>query len=260
MGYNKILIEETGQTKKIILNRPDKRNSLDEEMIFELTDVFKFFSEDDNIKSIILTGAGGNFCSGLFLDYLQKISEYDILQNKADSQKFKSMLLSIYHCAKPVIAMVDGYALAGGCGIASACDFIVTSDSAQFGYTEVKIGFIPAIVMVFLLKRVTETHAKDLLLTSKFINGQEAHKIGFANYVTSQNELENFTMKLCEDLNKIPMSSLALTKEMFRNISSMSFESALEYAVDLNAITRMTEECKQGVMNFLSQGKSKNKK
>jgi len=153
MSYNKILTEEKDNTVKITLNRPEKRNSLDEEMISELTDAFGKFSDDKKTRSIILTGSGGNFCSGLYLDYLQKISEYDILENKADSQKFRNMLLSIYNCRKPVIAMVDGYALAGGCGIASACDFIVSSDKAQFGYTEVKIGFIPAIVMVFLLKR-----------------------------------------------------------------------------------------------------------
>ncbi|MCY7362512.1 MAG: enoyl-CoA hydratase/isomerase family protein [Ignavibacteria bacterium] len=255
MSYNKILIEETEGTKKIILNRPEKRNSLDEEMIFELTDAFRKYSDDEETRSIILTGAGGNFCSGLYLDYLQKISEYDILQNKMDSQKFKNLLLSIYNCRKPVIAMVDCYALAGGCGIASVCDFIVASDKAQIGYTEVKIGFIPAIVMIFLLKRVSETHAKDLLLTSKFISGEEAHRIGFVNYVTSQTELENFTMNLSNDLNKLPMSSLSLTKEMFKNISSMSFEASLEYAVNLNAITRMTEECKHGVMNFLNSTK-----
>ncbi|MEO8664728.1 MAG: enoyl-CoA hydratase/isomerase family protein [Ignavibacteria bacterium] len=255
MGYNKILIEEVNETKKIILNRPDKRNSLDEEMIGELTDAFGKFSQDKETKSVILRGAGDNFCSGLYLDYLQKISEYDILQNKADSKKFKDLLLSIYNCRKPVIAMVDGYALAGGCGIASACDIIVASEKAQFGYTEVKIGFIPAIVMIFLLKRVSEGHAKDLLLTSKFITGTEAHRIGLVNYLAKQSELENITVTLCEDLNKLPMSSLGLTKEMFRNISSMSFESALEYAVDLNAITRMTQECKHGVMNFLSKSK-----
>lgn len=255
MASNKIIVEELNQTKRVILNRPEKRNSLDEEMITELTDIFKKLSEDDSTKTIILTGAGGNFCSGLFLDYLQKISEYDILQNKNDSQKFKNLLLTIYNCRKPVIAMVDGYALAGGCGIASACDLIVATDNSQFGYTEVKIGFIPAIVMVFLLKRVTETHAKDLLLTSKFISGDEALRIGFINYLTSQSELENVTLKLCEDLNKLPMSSLSLTKEMFKNISSMSFEASLEYAVDMNAITRMTEECKHGVMNFLSKSK-----
>jgi methylglutaconyl-CoA hydratase len=255
MSYNKILIEDKGLTKHIILNRPEKRNSLDEEMIEELTGVFRKLSDDTDIKTIVLSGAGGNFCSRLFLDYLQKISEYDILQNKDDSKKFKDLLLSIYTCKKTVIAMVDGYALAGGCGIASACDLIVTSDTAQFGYTEVKIGFIPAIVMIFLLKKVSESHAKDLLLTSKFITGDEAHRIGFANYVSAQGELENTVEKLCADLNKLPMSSLSLTKEMFKNVSSMSFESALEYAVDLNAITRMTDECKNGVKNFLTKVK-----
>ena len=255
MSQKRILTEESDQTKRIILNRPEKRNSLDEEMIEELTEIFKAFSEDTVTKTIILSGAGGNFCSGLFLDYLQKISEYDIIQNKMDSQKFKNLLLTIYNCRKPVIAMVDGYALAGGCGIASACDIIVGTDTAQFGYTEVKIGFIPAIVMVFLLKRVSETHAKDLLLTSKFITGEEAFRIGFSNYVTAQKDLETFTLKLCEDMNKLPMSSMSLTKEMFRNVSSMSFESALEYAVDLNAITRMTDECKHGVMNFLKKSR-----
>ena len=253
MKYNQIIVEELGQTRKIIMNRPEKRNSLDEEMIQELTGVFKLYSNDKNVSSIILTGAGGNVCSGLFLDYLQKISEFDILQNKNDSGKFKNLLLSIYECSKPVVAMIDGYALAGGCGIASACDLIVVSDKAQLGYTEVKIGFIPAIVMIFLLKRVTEAPAKDLLMTSKFISGEEAFRIGFANYLTAQTELENTVMKICDDLNKLPLSSLSLTKEMFRNISSMSFEALLEYAVGMNAITRLTDECKNGVRNFLTK-------
>lgn len=253
MIYKKIIVEDLGLTKKIILNRPDKRNSLDEEMISEITNVFNELSDDKNTKTIILMGAGGNFCSGLFLNYLQKISEFDILQNKQDSQKFKNMLLAIYYCKKTVVAMVEGYALAGGCGIASVCDFIIASDKATFGYTEVKIGFIPAIVMIFLMKRVTETVAKDLLLTSRFINGTEAKDLGFSNYVVSSEELESFTMNHCEALNKLPMSSLALTKEMFKNVPSMSFESSLDYAVDLNAITRMTEECKTGVSSFLNK-------
>lgn len=255
MKYNKIIIESDNYTKKIILNRPDKRNSLDEEMIKEITQTFNEFSNDTETRSIVITGAGENFCSGLYLDYLQKISEYDIMENKADSARFKNMLLAIYNCSKPVIAMVDGYALAGGCGIASACDIIVCSDKSQFGYTEVKIGFIPAIVMVFLLKRVSEAHAKELLLTSKFITGEEACRIGFVNKVVPQSELEKYVKRLCDDFKKLPQNSITLTKEMFRNVSEMSFESALEYAVDLNAITRMTDECKHGIMNFLSKSK-----
>ena len=253
--YTRILIEELGLTKKIILNRPEKRNSLDEVMIKELKDVFEKLSSDTETRSIILTGAGGHFCTGLFLDYVLKISKFDILQNKEDSKNFKDLLLLIYNCKKPVIAMVDGYALAGGCGMASACDLIVATDKAKFGYTEVRIGFIPAIVMVFLLKRVSETHAKDLLLTSRFMDAQEAYRIGFINHVVRQEEIEDFTIKLCEDINKLPMSSLSLTKEMFKNVPSMSFESALEYAVVLNAATRMTEECKNGISDFLNKVK-----
>jgi methylglutaconyl-CoA hydratase len=251
--YNKILIIESGQTKKLILNLPEKRNSLDEEMVSEITNAMNRFSTDNETKSVVITGAGGNFCSGMNLEYLHKISEYDILQNKKDSENLKNMLLSIYNCKKPTIAMVSGYALAGGCGVASACDLIVASNKSQFGYTEVKIGFIPAIVMVFLLKRVTETHAKDLLLLSKFITGTEAYNIGFVNYIVEEQMLERYTEKLCTCLNQMPSSSVMLTKEMFRNVASMSFESALEYAVGMNALTRITEECKNGIKRFLTK-------
>ena len=253
MAYERLLIEENGGTKKVILNRPEKRNSLDELMIDELGDAVNKFSDDSETRSVVITGAGGNFCSGLFLDYLQKISEFDIIQNKEDSQRFKNLLLSIYNCKKPTIAMVEGYALAGGCGIASACDMIVASKNSQFGYTEVKIGFIPAIVMIFLLKKVTESHAKDLLLTSRFIDADEAYRMGFVNHLTEEGKAEEVTEKICEGLNKLPMSSMRLTKEMFANVSSMSFDAALEYAVDLNAITRMTEECQNGISNFLNK-------
>lgn len=253
MKYNKILIENNGFTKKIILNRADKRNALDEEMILEIKSAFDEFSNDAKTKSVVITGAGGNFCSGLNLEYLRKISEFDILQNKNDSRNFKNMLLSIYKCRKPTIAMVEGYALAGGCGIASACDIIAASDTANFGYTEVKIGFIPAIVMIFLLKRVTETHAKDLLLSSRFVNSGEALRMGLINYEVKSGELNEFVLKLCEGFNAMPLSSLMLTKEMFANISSMGFEPALEYAVDLNAITRMTVECQKGISRFLTK-------
>lgn len=259
MEQSSIIIEQNGYTKKIIMNRPDKRNSLDEEMILKITESVNEFSEDDETKSVVITGSGDNFCSGLYLDYLQKISKYDILENMKDSRMFRNLLYSIYNCRKPTIAMVDGYALAGGCGIASACDIIIASERAQFGYTEVKIGFIPALVMVFLLKRVSESQAKDLLLTSKFINSAEAYRIGFANYVIEHTILENYTENICRAFNHMPLSSMTLTKEMFRNVTNMSFEAALDYAADMNAITRMTKECKEGIVRFLSKNMSGSK-
>lgn len=253
MGLKNIVYKVEGGIANIILNRPEKMNSLDEDLIFGLTDMFNDFNTNEEVKCIVLSGNGGNFCSGLYLDYLQKISEYNILQNKEDSKRFKDMLLSIYNCSKPVIAKVSGYALAGGCGIASCCDFIIADDTAKFGYTEVKIGFIPAIVMVFLLKRISETHAKDLLLTSRIIGADEAIRMNLINHVVPEGELDSYVNHLALSLMKSSLSSIKLTKEMFSSISGMSFENALEYACDMNAITRMTDDCKAGIAKFLNR-------
>jgi methylglutaconyl-CoA hydratase len=255
MGLKNILYKVEDSVAEIVLNRPEKMNSLDEELIHDLTGMMRDFSVNDEVKVVVITGAGGNFCSGLYLDYLQKISEYDILQNKDDSRRFKDMLISIYNCSKPVVAKVGGYCLAGGCGIASACDIIVADETARFGYTEVKIGFIPAIVMMFLLKRVSETHAKDLLLTARTIEHNEALQMGLINYAVTSSQLEGKVIEIAETLKKNSTSSLKLTKEMFTNISGMDFEKALEYASDLNAITRMTPDCKTGVSKFLNKNK-----
>ncbi len=255
MGFKNLLYKVENQIAEIVLNRPDKMNSLDEELIGDITNIFNDFSTNREVSVVVLTGSNNNFCSGLYLDYLQKISKYDILQNKADSQKFKDMLLSIYNCSKPVVAKVSGYCLAGGCGIASACDIIVADETAKFGYTEVKIGFIPAIVMLFLLKRVSENHAKDLLLTARWIGSAEAERIGFINHSVKSSEMDSRVNEICEMMKKNSANSLALVKEMFTNISGMNFEQALDYACDLNAITRMTDDCKKGIANFLSKGK-----
>jgi methylglutaconyl-CoA hydratase len=255
MSNKNILYKEEGHVAEIVLNRPEKMNSLDESLIEGLTQLFTDAGRNEKINSIVISGAGGNFCSGLYLDYLQKISEYDIMQNKKDSRKFKDMLLSIYNCSKPVIAKVSGYALAGGCGIVSCCDFVLADETAKFGYTEVKIGFIPAIVMVFLLKRVSESHAKDLLLSARYINSVDAYRIGLVNEIIRHDELDTKVNELCELLSKNSASSIALTKGMFRNVPSMSLENALEYACDLNAITRMTEDCKNGIARFLNKKK-----
>jgi len=252
MGLKNILYKVQNGIAEVILNRAEKMNSLDEEMIDELHGLMVDFSVNRDVKIITISGAGENFCSGLYLDYLRKISEYDIIQNKRDSRKFKEMLLSIYNNPKPVIAKVQGYCLAGGCGIASACDVIVADESAKFGYTEVKIGFIPAIVMLFLLKRVSETHARELLLTARLISSHEALGMGLINYSVKSDELDSKLSEICSMIMKNSQSSIMLTKEMFANISGMDFEKALEYACDVNAITRMTEDCRQGISRFLS--------
>jgi methylglutaconyl-CoA hydratase len=257
MPFKNILYKEQDGIAEITLNRPEKMNSLDETLIAQLTQLFKDISSNNSIRVAVLTGAGGNFCSGLYLDYLQKISEYDLEQNREDSKKFRDLLLAVQNCSKPVIAKISGYALAGGCGLASACDIIIADETAKFGYTEVKIGFIPAIVMMFLLKRVSETLAKDLLLTARFISSDEAYRIGFINYSVKKEELDDKVKEVSDMLMKNSSSSIALTKEMFANISNMSFEAAVDYACEMNAKTRMTDDCKKGIAKFLERSKKK---
>jgi methylglutaconyl-CoA hydratase len=257
MAFKNILYKEENGIAEVTLNRPEKMNSLDEALISELTQLFNDLSSNDNIRVVILTGAGGNFCSGLYLDYLRKISEFDLEQNREDSRKFRDLLLAVQNCSKPVIARVSGYALAGGCGLASACDIIIADDTSKFGYTEVKIGFIPAIVLMFLLKRVSETHAKELLLTARFIGSDEAYRIGFINYSVKKNELDGKVNEVCGMLMKNYSSSIALTKEMFADVPNMSFKEALDYACEMNAKTRMTEDCKRGISKFLERSKKK---
>lgn len=256
-----LLIErdETNESvRRLTINRPAKRNSLDQQLIAALTETFEALDQDDSTRVIVLTGAGDHFCSGLFLDYLEKISKFGVLQNLKDSEAFLNLLLSIYRCRKPVIARVQGYALAGGCGIASACDLVIADDSAVFGYTETRFGFVPALVATFLIRRIGEGRARDLLLTARFIKAQEALQMGLANKVVKPSELEATVSEYAETLTKNSASSLALTKGMFEHLGSMSLQSSLDYARNLNALTRQTEDFKEGLAKFLA-GKSEKK-
>ncbi|MBN4076468.1 enoyl-CoA hydratase/isomerase family protein [Gemmatimonas aurantiaca] len=248
-----LLIEKSGAIARVILNRPAKRNSLDRELIAGLTRAFHALAEDDSVSVIILSGAGGHFCSGLYLNYLQEINKFGHEENLKDSERFLNLLLAIYRCRKPVIAQVAGYALAGGCGIASACDLVIAADTATFGYTEVRFGFVPALVSAFLIKRVGESHAKDLLLTARFVDATEAQTMGLVNKVVAADMLETTTNEYAALLEKNTASSLAHTKDMFEKIGDLPLQSALNYARDLNAEVRQTEDFKKGLAGILKR-------
>jgi methylglutaconyl-CoA hydratase len=257
MAYQTILYKEAKSIAEVTLNRPEKRNALNDVMMKEIMGAFSEINNNDNIRVIVLSGAGGNFCSGMDLDYLQKISKFDLEQNKADSQSFKNMLLAIYRCSKPVIAKVSGYALAGGCGIATCCDIIIADETAKFGYPEVKIGFIPAIVMPFLLKRVSEARAKELMLTARVINADEALRMEMINAATTKDALDDKVNAFCTLFKNNSMNSISSTKELLRKISGVNYEYALEFASELNANTRMTEDFIRGIENFINKRKNK---
>jgi methylglutaconyl-CoA hydratase len=170
----------------ITLNRPEKRNALSHELVSELKEKFLQAENDKDAKVIVLKANGEAFCAGADLAYLQELQNFSFEQNLADSNHLKELFVQIYKLKKVVIAQVHGHALAGGCGLATICDFVFAVPEAKFGYTEVKIGFIPALVSVFLLKKIGEQKAKYLLLSGDLLLGEELIRFGLANYLVSK--------------------------------------------------------------------------
>ena len=250
------LVEYNNQDRiaTITLNRPEKRNALNAAMVTALRQAFTRAAEDSSAKVIVLKANGKVFCAGADLEYLQQLQNNTYEENLEDSNNLKELFLSIYRNPKVVIAQVHGHAIAGGCGLASVCDFVYTVPDAGFGYTEVKIGFVPAIVKVFLLRRIGEGRAKELLLTGEWITAEKALEIGLVNKIVKPAELDkvvrNFARSLCENNSG---QSMALTKKMIAEIQSMDLLEAADYAAKMNAQARDTADCKRGIASFLNK-------
>ena len=240
----------------VTLNRPEKRNALSFDLVRELKTAFTTFENDEHVKIIILNALGPSFCAGVDLMYLQQLQNFSYEENLADSNQLKELLLQIYTLKKVVIAQVHGHALAGGCGLATVCDFVFTVPEAKFGYTEVKIGFIPAIVMVFLLRKIGEAKAKQLLLSGDLVSAEEAHRLGIVNKIVAKEDLEYEVSTFAQNLLLSNSShAMMLTKQMIAQVQSMSLDEALSFAAEMNAKARASEDCKKGVSAFLKKEK-----
>lgn len=249
MNFLEIIEQDT--IARVILNRPEKRNALSPALLAELFQAFTDLGKRSDIKVIILEARGKVFCAGADLEYLQHVSNFSIQENLEDSLHLQKTFHAIYTCPKPVIAKVHGAAIAGGCGLATVCDFVIAGESALFGYSEVKIGFIPAVVMVYLIRKIGDTKARRLLLSAENITALEAERLGLITQCVQDSSLDETVQTLADTLAANSSSSMALTKEMLSNLHGMSLEAGLRYAASMNAFTRMTDDCKQGIAHFL---------
>jgi len=246
--------EIKNNTAIITLNRPEKRNALHPFLVEQLKNKLAEFEKDDSVKSMIITGEGNTFCSGADLEYLRQISNNTSVENYKDSKSLADLFLMIYNFPKPTIAAVNGSAIAGGCGLASVCDFIIAHpEKSKFGYSEVKIGFIPAIVSIFLIKKVGEGLARQLLLEGEIISGKRAYEIGFANYLAE--DVLDESLKLAEKLNGNSVESIRLIKQMINTISNLSVQEVVNHCIGLNTISRSTADFKNGIDSFLNKDK-----
>ena len=252
--YSTLLLDLTGHVATITLNRPEKRNAISAVMIAELQTGLDEI-EKSHVRVAILTGAGKAFCSGMDLETLAAMAQHSPSENQEDSRRMAKLFRRIWSFPRPLIAAVNGAALAGGCGIATLCDFTLAVPEAKFGYTEVKIGFLPAIVSVFLMRQIGEKRARDLLLTGRIIEASEAKEMGLINEIVPSEKLLARSNELAEILISSSPASLSRAKRLMTSAAAAAVDADLERAVLENARIRCTPDFKEGLASFLEKRK-----
>ena len=254
MTYKTLLYSESQGIATITLNRPDKRNAISYELIEDVIAALKEAAGSSALV-VILTGAGSAFCAGMDLENLKGLLGRTPEQNLEDSRTMASLFRSLYDFPKPTIAAVNGSAIAGGTGLATLCDFTLAVPEARFGYTEVRIGFVPGIVSAFLVSSVGEKRARDLLLTGRIFSAEEALRYGLVTEIVAADQLMNRAHALAGELMQNSPRSLATTKALLGRYTKEELDRRLISAVQENAAIRQTADFKEGISSFLEKRK-----
>ena len=252
--YDTLLLESSGPIATITLNRPDKRNAISVPMI---ADIFSALDavEKSHARVVILTGAGKAFCAGMDLEMLATIAKNSAEENMEDSRRMARLFRRVWSYSKPLIAAVNGPALAGGCAIATLCDFTLAVPEEKFGYTEVRIGFLPAIVSVFLTRQIGEKRTRDLLLTGRLLEASEAREIGLVTEIVPPEQLVERAREYADTLIEASPSSLTRAKHLLTSAVASSVDHDLERAILENARIRCTPDFREGLASFLEKRK-----
>ena len=248
-----ILYSVESGVARITLNRPKKRNALSPELIAALSEALAQSARDGSVRVALLAGAGQDFCSGADLAALDRTAEAGVFDHLDAARAIAEVFLAMRRHPRPIVAAVRGRALAGGCGLATACDLILASESALFGYPEVKIGFIPAMVMAMLRRSVSEKRAFELVTLGAEFSAEEAAGLGLVNHVFDDEVFEGEVERFALQFEKVSRSAVSLSKQLLYQIDGMSFENALDSGADLNVIARLTADCRRGVAAFLKK-------
>jgi len=254
MNYKTIELTSSSGVASLTLNRPEKRNAISYELIEELLTALSEVAASSALV-LILTGRGKAFCSGMDLGNLKALLGRSAEENRKDSETMARLFRSLAEFRKPTIAAVNGAALAGGCGLATLCDFTLAVPEAKFGYTEVRIGFVPAIVSTFLLRQIGEKSARELLLTGRIISAEEAHRLGMVNEIVAPENLLTRARELAEQLMENSPLSIAATKRLLSEYVGGERDRQIRSAIRENAAIRETEDFREGVTSFLEKRK-----
>jgi len=246
-----VLYEVDGRVARITLNRPEKRNALNHELVAALKIALRSADQDESVRAVILAGAGSDFCAGADLKALQSIASASVAENFEDARSLMELFMLLRALRLPVIAAVQGRALAGGCGLALACDMVLVGRSAQLGFPEVKIGFVPAMVMTILRRNVSEKRAFELVSLGAPVDAEQAASFGLVNRVLDDEAFAEEVDAFVQPLLSMSRSAVSLSKRLLYQTDVLSFEAALECGADANVIARMSEDCRKGIERFL---------
>ena len=254
MSYATILVADDGDIRTITLNRPERRNAMTPEMQTELIAAMAE-AAGGSCRVVVFRGAGDAFCAGLDLTALQAMNEKGAAEHRADAERIAKLFRTLYELPKPTIAAVHGAAIAGGTGLATICDFTLAVPAAKFGYTEARIGFVPALVSAFLALQIGDKRARDLLLTARLFDAAEAYRLGLVNEVVPPESLLEHVNSLARMLAANSPESLEATKRLMAAQNKTWLDAAIEHAMEANAVSRETADFREGVASFLEKRK-----
>lgn len=253
----RLAVTVEGGVARFVLNRPEKRNALDDAMVAALHAAIDDAERDPNVRVIAIAGAGSDFCAGADLAQLERIAEgADVLTNLDDAEALGALFVRMRRAPLPVVAVVQGSAIAGGAGLATACDVILASEDAVFGYPEVQLGFVPAMVMALLRRTLGEKRAFELVARGERITAQQAYDVGLVNQVYGRDSFVEETNAYLHGFTKRSASAVRLTKRLLYGMDGLSFEEAIARGAEVNVLARSTEDTRQGVRDFLVRRKS----
>lgn len=254
MDYTTIAVINSGPIRTILLNRPERRNAMTPEMQMELLTAFEEAAASQ-CRVLVLSGAGKAFCSGLDLSALESMKDETAIEHRTDAERIARLFLALHELPMPTIAAVNGPAIAGGCGLATICDFTIATPSAKFGFTEVRIGFVPALVSAFLALQVGDKTSRDLLFTGRLFDAAEALHLGLVNEIAPEHELASRVESLAEVLLANSPESLRATKRLMNAQHKAWLDAAIAEALEANALSRETADFREGITAFLEKRK-----
>ena len=235
----------------VVMNRPERRNALNRGLVRDLKEAFREADGDERVSAAVLAGSGPDFCAGADLAEIREAVEEGITANLADAETLGELFIQLRGLEIPVIAAVHGRALAGGSGLAAACDMVVASSEAEFGFPEVSIGFVPAMVIAIVRRAVGEKHAFELVATGDRIDADRAREVGLVNRVFPAEAFDDRTEEFVAGLTENSATAMTLTKKLLYQVDGHSFESAIQAGAEMNALARLTEDCREGIARFL---------